>query len=435
MEHRLNSEEDLAPLASSSTESSRTTSTKKPIRVPETQPTTAPSPPPPTTTAAPEEPKSTLFPPFNKRVRPSPPSASTTENKSNNGKDSGSGQLRITSYKQRIEAMKERARLREQQQAQPKSDSDPSLELSDVPTESVLSSSSTSTTIRPSTTRAKLPPRMSARKPVTSAPSVSSTTQSTSTQSVPAEAEKANEETPFEQYKRRFKPKPAAQARRPVKDEEAASSNVQQEEVPVGGKKNLFGKLANRRRIQQEQRQEEIVAETPHNEELIQPAVKGTTAPTVHRYNKDNKRRPGSSSRTTAAPVVEPLPVDSDRDAVPAPTTTSDVPAPVTNPPKDEEEAPKIELISVASVDENGQHDEKNKAESSEDPSHIIHPESQPAFMDKPEDPEERPAITEEEGDDQERFRHPFFAMANNDPILPIEELLNIRVRDNGKDM
>ncbi len=462
MEHRSDpNDEDLAPAATASTESTSRT-TAQPAR------TATPEPAPPaSTTAAPiEEAKSTLFPPFSKRVRPQPPSPAQTESKTSSGKDgSASGQLRITSYKQRIEAMKERARLREQQQqqAQSKKDSDPDLEVSDSAGPASSSSTSTSsTTARPSTTRPKVPPRMPVRKPLTSASTPSPSTSTTEATPAPLmDKQEKSDESNFEQYKRRFKPK-SSFSRRPMKDHKddepvAVDTEInKEEELPAAaGKKNLFGKLPTspfgRRRQQQEE--ERLLAEENAKspvkpvEELQMPAV-------PVRVNKENNKRirPGYGRTTTVTPAAEPsLDDDEESGSVLVPpnqwsaTSEPQDPAKSATPnvekAQEEEELPKIELVSVSSPVEDEHH---NKPELIEEANEFPIQQQPfpfeldgPTLQDKPEQEAEHLGV-DMDGDShtqQEKPRQSFFTMATNDPILPIEELLNIRVRDNGKGM
>lgn len=455
MEHRSDvDDEDLAPAATASTEST-TRTTAQPVKIEAAEPTVPVV--PSSSTAAPEEAKSTLFPPFNKRVRPQPPSPAQTESKTSGGKDgSASGQLRITSYKQRIEAMKERARLREQQQqAQPKKDVDLPLELSDTnePVAKTPEISTSSTTARPSTTRPKMPPRMPVRKPLTSAAAGST---SSTTESVPvSRSEKLDktdkvdkpEESNFEQYKRRFKPK-STLSRRPAKEDEASlPAEMPQEELPITGRKNLFGKLPGspftRRRAQHQQEEEDRQLAENNAKTAVKEEVAESIIPP--RFNKEGRRRPGSFARTTTTPSVIESSIDGqeESDSVLAPPnqwpatlepeiSVKSSPSPVQ---EEEEELPKIELVSVSSYIEDGQ---EKKAETPVQEIHADNIPSQPAgqtFIDKPDQPIEPTDEEEPSSPLLDKPRHSFFTMATNDPILPIEELLNIRVRDNGKGM
>ena len=434
MEHRSDAhneedeeEEDLAPSPSASTESTSRT-TARPV-------TTAL--PVSTSTAAPVEEKSTLFPPFNKRVRPQPPTPAQTENKAGSSKDgSASGQLRITSYKQRIEAMKERAKLREQQQqqAQSKKDSDPALELSDSPVASSSSTSTSTTTSRPSTTRPKIPPRMPVRKPLTSS---APTSTSSTTEAPLAEDKEDQDSNNFEQYKRRFKPK-STFSRRPVKKEDdplPASVNAEEEEVAAAGKKNLFGKLPGspfgRRRQQQQEEQKRLLDEDKPEE----PSVPATPV----RINKETSKRirPGYGRSTTTVPPPTESSLDNEEEesgSVLAPpwSATSEPQAKPEGEKKSEvegeegaEEVPKIELVSITSVDHKA---EDSIEEANDFP--VQHEPFQPELAAEHLGVDMDAAVPQ-----QEKPRHSFFTMATNDPILPIEELLNIRVRDNGKGM
>ncbi|XP_057371905.1 titin-like [Daphnia carinata] len=463
MEHRSDPDDDIPdflPPVMSSTESPLRI-TAPPVRV-----TEAPElPVPVSTTAAPEEPKSTLFPPFNKRVRPQPPSPAQTESKANAAKDSSAGQLRITSYKQRIEAMKERAKLREQL-AQSKKDGESTADNIAEPVVPVSVTSTSTTTARPSTTRAKIPPRMPVRRPVTASPTSTSST----TESVPVSVEKSQEtkESNYEQYKRRFKPK--ASANRPVKEEEPVTPTAEvapvqvdvQEEEP-SGRKNLFGKMPGspfvRRRIQQKQQREE--EERLLAEDSPKPVVKEEVVEMPSIPPRPNKRmRPGQFARTTtAAPIIEPSLDDEEESG--SVLASPDQWPPTSEPqisgktetssmPKAEEEAEsaKIELVSVASIatDKDIENPEPQPIEEEQDyPTHqqqsYAYESAGQPFLDKPDLSSERVDSNIEEKEDkepvpvQEKPRHSFFTMATNDPILPIEELLNIRVRDNGKDM
>ena len=103
------------------------------------------------------------------------------------------------------------------------------------------------------------------------------------------------------------------------------------------------------------------------------------------------------------------------------------------------EESHQIELASVA-PQENKDSDNHQPNQTEEDRDFPALPSfgaetSGQSFLDKPDVSSERMETEMEEGDVQEKPRHSFFTMATHDPILPIEELLNIRVRDNGKDM
>lgn len=462
MEHRSDPDDeihDFLPPVMSSTESS-VRITAPPARV-----TEAPElPVPVSSTATPEEPKSTLFPPFNKRVRPQPPSPAQTESKTNAGKDSSAGQLRITSYKQRIEAMKERAKLREQL-AQSKKDSESTADILAEPVVPVSVASTSTTTARPSTTRAKIPPRMPVRRPVTASPSTST---SSTTESVPVSVEKSQDtkESSYEQYKRRFKPK--ASSNRPVKEEEPAAPPAEvapadvQEEEP-SGRKNLFGKMPGspfvRRRMQQKQQREE--EERLLAEESPKPVVKEEVVEMPSVPPRPNKRiRPGQFARTTTvAPIIEPS-LDDDEESgsvlaspdqwpptsgpqISIKTETSSMPK-----AEEEEESAKIELVSVASVEADKDIENPKAQPIEEEQDYPTHQQQSYAFesagqpfLDKPDLSSERVDSNVEEKEDkepvpvQEKPRHSFFTMATNDPILPIEELLNIRVRDNGKDM
>lgn len=421
MEHRSDPEdeiEDFLPPIMSSTEAPLRI-TAPPIRV-----TEAPElPVPVSNTPTPEEPKSTLFPPFNKRVRPQPPSPAQTESKANAGKDSSAGQLRITSYKQRIEAMKERAKLREQL-AQSKKDTE---STADIPAEPVVpvSVASTSTTARPSTTRAKVPSRMPVRRPVTS--SVSTST-STTTESVPAfvtDKSQDTKESNYEQYKRRFKPK--ASSNRPVKEEEpvvpaeVAPVQIEGQEGDSSGRKNLFGKIPGspfvRRRNQQKQQREEeerLIAEESPKPVFKEEVVEMPSVPA-----RPNKRvRPGQFARTTTvAPVIEPL-LDDDEDSGSVLTSPNQWP-PTSEPQisvkpetpsiptaEEAEESQKIELVSVASIaaDKDIENPTSQPIEEQEDfPTHqqayTFESAGQP-FLDKPDLSNERMETDVDEKED-----------------------------------
>jgi hypothetical protein len=493
MEHRGIPDDDIQDIVPPSVSTTETIPPPTRVTAPSTRPSTRPPteapelPVPVSSTAAPEETKSTLFPPFNKRVRPQPPSPAQTENKANAGKDSPAGQLRITSYKQRIEAMKERAKLREQL-AQSKKDTEGTIEQAPEPVSPVSVSSTSTTTVRPSTTRPKIPPRMPVRRPVTAGPP--SSTSTTTTESVPLmekmdKVPESRESSNYDQYKRRFKPKPSFSRPSPKEEEPAASpseevasakADVREEEDPSSSRKNLFGKMPGspfvRRRIQQKQQREEeerllseesskgpaaIKKESVDKEEM--PAVPAGPA------LRPNKRiRPGQFARTTtAAPIVEPSLDDEDEPA--SSVLASPEQWPPTSEPhtpvkpeisgglpaaEEEEESPKIELVSIAPAppaneeSDNHQPQQHQPAEEPEEfPTHQQPPpfafeSSGQPYLDKPDVSSERMGTEEEQPEPiqvQEKPRHSFFTMATNDPILPIEELLNIRVRDNGKDM
>ena len=88
------------------------------------------------------------------------------------------------------------------------------------------------------------------------------------------------------------------------------------------------------------------------------------------------------------------------------------------------EELPKI-LVSITSVDHKA---EDSIEEANDFP--VQHEPFQPELAAEHLGVDMDAAVPQ-----QEKPRHSFFTMATNDPILPIEELLNIRVRDNGKGM
>lgn len=291
---------------------------------------------------------STLFPPFSKRVRLSttttelpassdeetsnPPVVSTTTKKSE-GTSLSAGQVRITSYKQRIEAMKEKARQRElsQQQASSKTDKEPAADQTEDET---TTTTTTTTTARSTTSRPRIPPRMPSRKPIQ--PSKASSTTDDSSPDTSAD------ELPSNNNKRQQRPKT---------------------EVPVVGK--IPPSPFERRRAQQaEEAAAKLVKEGP-----------------FQKIKDGGGKRRVVGRRTTTAPPLE----DS------------------TELPQEEDEQPRIELVEV-----------------------IPQPEAPSQVL-----LEERQSVNEEAP--SEAHRQDYFTQ--HEPILPIEELLNIRVRDNGKGM
>ena len=410
-----------------------------------------------TSTSAPTEKASTLFPPFSKRVRPQLPTPAETQKPN---KESTAGQLRITSYKQRLEAMKERAKQREQQ-LQPNNkeatdldqptasiDSDSEQHLASMSTLSstTIAVTTSTTTRRPSTTRAKVPPRMPVRKPVTASSSSSTTTEKT------PKFDSAEDSNPS---KRRFKQKSTFARSQTSLDEESETpiaahlsddnkDTLEEEETAAiinKSNRNTFAKIPTspfdlrRAQLQKEAASEEAATKTK------------TTASDVVFKKPVSKRRP-NQSRTTAQPDLSN---DDHASNLPAPKVQS-TPSPqqATND-KEEEEEPRIELIGISNEDDH------------------LHHQSSTAFKDEPHHdefiPHEQPAaptvITNDNDEGSEshhqsadeehkvepaqepsyldsllgRTRHQFSTMNTDDPILPIEELLNIRVRDNGKGM
>ena len=281
-----------------------------------------------------------------------------------------------------------------------------------------------------------------------------------------------SKESNYDQYKRRFKPKPSFSRPSPKEEEFAAppidevpAAKADFQEEDPSERKNLFGKMPGspfvRRRIQQKQQREE--EERLLSEESPKPAVKESAkeempAVPVSSLRPNKRIRPGQFARTTTvAPIVEPSLDDEDE---PASVLASPDQWPPTSEPQspvrtevssmqrpDEEESPKIELVSVApapAANEESENHQPHPAEEHEEyPTHQQPPfafeSSGQPFLDKPDVSSERMGTEAEEEHGpvhvQEKPRHSFFTMATNDPILPIEELLNIRVRDNGKDM
>lgn len=152
--------------------------------------------------------------------------------------------------------------------------------------------------------------------------------------------------------------------------------------------KDLFAKIPpnpfERRRAQQQQQQQQ------EQQEL-------KDGPLFSKLHKDAKRRQAVRSTT-----------------IPPPESINTTPVP--------DEEPKIELISIIN-------DVPSPLPPADQPIHHQHFEERQSFQ-----PETTDSVSESLTDgtsiQADRSRHNFY-----DPILPIEELLNIRVRDNGKGM
>jgi len=295
-----------------------------------------------TTTTTVETTSSTLFPPFSKRVRPTHFSKIQDD----------AGQSRIMSYKQRIEAMKEKAKQREQQLKPTTLSNEPDQSTEASVTQTVSISSSSSTTARPSTTRPRIPPRMPVRKP-----SLTYTTTTT-------------ESNPFADEEEKVENKPTGKLR--FQKTTTAQPPSEKEEFTKPAPVNPF----ERRRAQQQQ-----------DTKFLKDAS----------FSKINKLR--QSSRLTSTTSVQP-------DDFQEETVT--------------EEAPKIELVSIIDGQQFLEERSDSNLEVDQDDdlasSHSSH-HHQPEML-------------------SESIRPPStLNFASHDPILPIEELLNIRVRDNGKGM
>lgn len=414
-----------------------------------------------TTTSAPIEKVSTLFPPFSKRVRPQLPTPAETQKPN---KESTAGQLRITSYKQRLEAMKERAKQREQQ-LQPNNKEatevdQPAASIADHSDQQLLGAVSTlssttisatsTTTRRPSTTRAKVPPRMPVRKPVT----VSSST--TTTEKTPK-----FESNDDNSSKRRFKQKSSfARSQTPLDEEGEApvaahlsdGKDTQEEEETVAinnkNNRNTFAKIPTspfdlrRAQLQKEAASEEAAA-----------AVKPTASDVIVSSKKPAAKRRPNQSRTTAQPAYSS---DDHASNLPAPVQSTASPQQATH--DEEAEEPRIELIGIG-ISNDDDHLQDSTAFKDESHHDVIDQQQDDQF-----NTHKQPSAVTDESDNEEgseshhrlaeeehkvepaqepsyldsllgRTRHHFSTMSTDDPILPIEELLNIRVRDNGKGM
>lgn len=392
------------------------------------QTTTTPE-PAPSSDESEERKPSTLFPPFNKRARPTASTAApktTTESverskPSPSDKESAPVLPRITSYKQRIEAMKERVRLQQQQQhqAQSKKDDDVVAEPVDVKP----STTSTTTTRKP-TTRAKFPTRMPTKKAITEA---SSTTESAA--DFPIEKGLPT----FDESRRRFKPK-NSYSRKPEIKEEPAESDPSSDALEENLKKDVLPKLSDHPYRRKQQQKDRVQLED------MKPAE-----PPIRPPSKDPSKRRPNFSRTTSRPLVD------DDDEEPTPASRPSIKKPIktlvdsNRDVETSDDEPVIELIEVSSDDNQSDKQPKPLAESSEHdevkPVQVaehFEPTQEP-FVEKPARSDEEDEPVEERvtssGSGNVRERLPIFTMATNDPMLPIEELLNIRIRDDGKGM
>ena len=422
--------EPLAPVAKPTTAEAVTTTTSS-------------------TTSAPVE-KATLFPPFSKRVRPQLPTPAETQKPN---KESTAGQLRITSYKQRIEAMKERARLREQQLQQP-NNKETEMELSNQPTGSIDSSKSdhkissssttstttTTTTRKPSTTRAKVPPRM----PVIRKPATSGFTTSTST-TEQAPTLDSSAEIPS---KRRFKPKSSFSRSRPSLDEDDEESPIaaplsddketlQEEETiaAINKNRNTFAKIPT---SPFDLRRAQLQKEAAATGEEVGKQFASEVMVSNHSKKMGGKRRP-HQSRTTAQPQPETA-FSNDELASNLPAPTQPTVSPQQKAPDDEQvgEEPRIELVEGGDVQAHDAEEQQPHHPAAAVPTYEddynYESESNHQLADekKTEMPQEPSYL------DTLLARNPHHlssSLFSDDPILPIEELLNIRVRDNGKGM
>lgn len=332
---------------------------------------------------------STLFPPFSKRIRtttPSPAVGPLPSIKAGNESASPFGQSRITSYKQRIEAMKEKARQKEQQ-AQPQQKQEPEI-LEEV--QEVSSTTTSSTTLRPSTTRPKTPPRMPTRKPL-----FSSTTTTTVTPSIPEEDYRA----PGEQSTKRFKPKfsKPSDATEPL----LALDENQPEQPP----------------IVPEQVDESIREgiNTPKEGDFknINVRLRGKHRPTGNIGHSSTTIQPDLFNEKNPSDVFPQLALDTS-----------------VNKQEDGKEDG-LESIDISSHQPPSESRENTESEDHHHSAHHHH--DSPAEL--------RATLSQvvplspDLSDPVSKARKQFFAMATHDPMLPIEELLNIRVRDNGKGM
>jgi len=338
---------------------------------------------------------STLFPPFSKRVRTTTPTPAVDVDplpsiKAGNESASPFGQSRITSYKQRIEAMKEKARQKEQQ-AQPKQKQEPEIieEVQEV------SSTTTSTTVRPSTTRPKTPPRMPTRKPL-----FSSTTTTTAAPSIPEE----DYPVPVEQSTRRFKPKfsKPSDATEPL----SALNENQPEQPPTVS---------------------EQVDESSQSREIINTPKEGDFK-NINVRLRGKHRLTGNMGSTST--TIQPDLLNEKNPSDVFPQLAVDTSVDKQEDGKEDGKEDGSESIDISSHQPSSEGRENTESEDHHHSAHHHH-----------EYPAELRAtlshvvpLSPDLSDPVSKARKQFFA-ATHDPMLPIEELLNIRVRDNGKGM
>ena len=362
------------------------------------------------------KPSSTLFPPFSKRARPSTTPTTTTASEAFKPSSTESSpvngpQIRITSYKQRIEAMKEQAKQREQQAQHPsKHVKETEAAVLEQETIEVMPSSSTSTTKRPSTTRPKVPPRMPTRKPLFS----SSTTTALPKATVDDETSSIDHQ---QQPRRRFKPK--QNNRQPEGPASSAVSEAQDSEEKV---KDLPKSHDEAGQPQEDERNDSkgfSAEEQATNDSSVKPTKIKT------------RQRPVKITSTTAEPAV---------------SMEQHLPPSMIEPDKQVDQQEEVqhgsfELISrpehqvTTGGDNQGEENPEeirhgaSRQQQQDDQNNPVRPES---FFSMP---IKTVPMSPDLSDPVSKARKQFFAMATHDPILPIEELLNIRIRDNGKGM
>ena len=381
---------------------------------------------------------STLFPPFNKRSRsttttttaPPPPESETTtapppppESSPETKKPS----LRISSYKDRIAAMKEKARQRAQQKLPPPSSSSSNDEEEEEPIPDETTTTTATTTAAnpptPATSKGKFPTRVPSFKrprPLRWKELSGAAESTTETSEVQLDRDPIESSTKTSRFVRpnRF---------RPSKTEESPSLPEESELDPVeASTKSTRFIRPNRFRPKTEK---PLLPDEPElePEPELHPVETSTKPTRFNRFRPVKTEDPALPEESELDPVEASSKAPTDflpelSDSV-AEWELDEPPPPPPAEPNDESPIADGDPIKATEPDPVGE-DELDAA-------------AQPP--EEPEEPEELEELEEPSWDQlvngNRRSSQQTFQMATEDPMLPIEELWNIRIRDDGKGM
>ena len=323
---------------------------------------------------------STLFPPFNKRVRPnfggSASSAPSNEQKLN--------PPRITSYKQRIEAMREKAK---QQTETIRDKQDDASVITLVDSVKAAAPVTTEATPKETSPKSKIPPRFPVRKRIDKKPVEPEVMEMVSSEEKPAKAVAPHTRAPLPVN-------PYARRRNQVRAGSDASGEPELL-APTTPKWQPTAKFTRRTSSVSAEPTKVQKAE----ESVIPPAKKPN--PFVNRFRNTLKEKV----------AAEEVPID-----IPAPEESGEF-----GSKKVDEEEPRVEFIGVVppppvSKDAVSRQSDEEAIVAEELPveTHLVRPETR-------------------SNDVKSEWINSFFTMATSDPILPIEALLTLSPRDNGK--